>query len=115
MQLFLDDERFPEDVDWITLPNGPWHIVRSYDDAVAWVVANGFPAVVSFDHDLGVREDGSVGATGYDFAKWLIERDLDTSSMPRAFSFTVHSKNPIGGENIRGLLANYLASKRDLP
>lgn len=112
--LFLDDERMPGDVTWIRLPSATWNIVRSLDEAVAWVKVNGFPDVISFDHDLGM--DHYAGnyedrKTGFDFAKWLVEYDMDTNLMPEKFSFTVHSKNPIGSENIRGLLGNYLSRK----
>jgi len=117
--LFLDDERIPKDVYW-TLIGGvghwgaDWQIVRSLQEAKDWVLKNGFPDVISFDHDLGEAhyygnyEDKT---TGYDFAKWLIEHDMDTKSMPENFKFTVHSLNPTGAENIRGLLENYLRHK----
>ena len=114
--LFLDDERKPEDVTWALLSGigyqaVDWEIVRSYDEAVAWVTENGFPGIISFDHDLGLMHyamDYSDGKTGYDFAKWLIDYDMDTGSMPDNFSYTVHSKNPVGAINIRTLLENYL-------
>lgn len=117
--LFLDDKRNPKDVTW-TLIGGvgywgaDWNIVRSYDEAVAWVTEHGFPDVISFDHDLGLlhyANDYSVGKTGYDFAKWLVNYDMDTNSMPSNFSFTVHSKNPIGADNIRNFLNNYMSNK----
>lgn len=117
--LFLDDERMPADVTWALIGGvGPWgaewNIVRSMDEASQWVKDNGFPNVISFDHDLGLMHyahDYSDGKTGYDFAKWLIEYDMDTNTMPADFSFTVHSKNPIGSENIRTVLSNYLWHK----
>lgn len=130
--LFLDDIRMPGDVTWIDIGNGKsyhesrgasWSIVRSYNEAVAWVIENGFPDIVSFDHDLGYEEysliDGKVvmtnvieEKTGLDFAKWLVEYDLDTNTMPKDFSFTVHSRNPIGTKNIQLYLDNYLQTKR---
>ena len=119
--LFLDDERVPSDVTWVPIGTGksfhesrgaPWEIVRSYDEAVKWVLKNGIPEIITFDHDLGWDEQGGViGKTGYDFARWLIEYDLDTNTMPVDFSFTVHSMNPIGARNIKSLLDNYLMRK----
>jgi hypothetical protein len=117
--LFLDDERNPQDVKWILIGGvghwgADWKIVRSYDEAVAWVTEHGFPDVISFDHDLGLMHyagDYSDGITGLDFAKWLVEYDMDTNTMPANFTFTVHSKNPIGSENIRNLLSNYIRQK----
>lgn len=117
--LFLDDERKPGDVTWVLIGGvgswgATWEIVRSCEDAKAWVLANGFPDVISFDHDLGLKHyegDYSDEMTGYDFAKWLVEYDLDTHTMPANFKFTVHSKNPTGSENIRCLLENYIRNR----
>lgn len=119
--LFLDDERNPKDVTWILIGGvgswgAEWHIVRSFDEAIDWVRTNGFPNVISFDHDLGLMHyanDYSDGKTGFDFAKWLVEYDLDTNTMPENFSFTVHSKNPIGAKNIAELLYSYIRTKGD--
>lgn len=131
--LFLDDIRVPEDVTWITIGNSkahhesrgaPWEIVRSFPEAVKWVQDNGFPDIVSFDHDLGyahchkteseivVITDSTEEKSGYDFAKWLIEYDQDTDLMPENFKFTVHSMNPVGAANIQNLLDNYLKYKK---
>jgi hypothetical protein len=127
--LFLDDIRIPGDVTWMYIGGkdsigANWHIVRSYDEAVAWVLENGFPNVISFDNDLGYEEwnmDGTTGIvvvtsakeekSGYDFAKWLIEYDMDTGTMPENFAFTVHSKNPRGVINIQSILNNYIKFK----
>jgi len=97
-KLYLDDIRDPETDDFI--------VVRSYDAAVHWMRQNGCPAVLSFDHDLG---DSDV-RSGYDVAKWLVERDLNDSGkfIPADFKFIVHSANPPGADNIKGLLNNYL-------
>ena len=103
--LFLDDERNPSDVFWISIEKGDWQIVRSFQEAKDWVLKNGFPDVISFDHDLGTE------LSGYDFAKWLVEYDLDTGSMPEEFNYTVHSKNTVGQKNIEGLLNCYLQTK----
>jgi hypothetical protein len=119
--LFLDDERMPKDVTWILIGGrgfwgADWQIVRSLSEAIAWVHVNGFPDVISFDHDLGLMHyagDYSDRNTGYDFAKWLIEHDMDTNTMPENFSFTVHSKNPIGSANIQTLLNNYIRTKKE--
>jgi hypothetical protein len=132
--LFLDDERVPADVTWITIGNSKayhesvgakWHIVRSYKEAVQWVLDNGFPDIVSFDHDLGYEEVHTTASgiaivtnateekSGHDFAKWLVEHDLNTNTMPTNFKFTVHSKNPEGAKNIQGLLDGYLRHKKN--
>jgi len=127
-KLFLDDERNPGDVTWVALESGPWHVVRSYKEACEWVERNGFPDVVSFDHDLGyeafdtdesgliVVTDATPAPSGYDFAKWLTELDMDLEGLPEAgmqpeFRFYVHSMNPVGANNIRSLMDNYIRSK----
>jgi len=101
--LFLDDERFP--------PDDPrdWVIQRSFATAVHFVCKNGFPSFVSFDHDLG----DSAPQTGYDFAKWLVERDIDYGDLPDDFSFVVHSANPVGAKNIQMYLDNYLRVRKN--
>lgn len=98
-KLFLDDERFPVGDDWA--------IVRDFASAVNYVCHNGFPQFVSFDHDLGE------GPTGYHFAKWLIERDLDYHDMPADFDYEVHSQNPVGAGNICGTLNRYIRFKNE--
>lgn len=118
--LFLDDERMPKDVTWVLIGGvgswgADWQIVRSNKEAQEWVLKNGFPDVASLDHDLSMMHyanDFSDGETGYDFAKFLIEYDIDTNSMPENFKFTVHSKNPVGSANIEQLLNNYILFKK---
>lgn len=115
MKLFLDDIRFPPKKKnfWAALKslffkeNDNFVIARSVDEAVAIVTKNGFPDYISFDHDLGENSK-----TGHDFAKWLVNYDLDTGLMPENFSYYIHSANPVGAENIKGLLDQYLEYKR---
>ena len=97
-KLFLDDVRSPPDESWI--------VARTYEEAIETVNAKGFPTTLSFDHDLG--DDVH---TGKDFANWLIERDLSENDMPEDFSYAVHSANPPGAANIRGILDGYLKFK----
>lgn len=47
--------------------------------------------------------------TGYDFAKWFCDYVLDNVlDLPPDFGYTVHSANPLGAENIRCYMANFL-------
>lgn len=103
--LFLDDVRDPK---WI-YPNSDtddWVICRSVAEAEAVFDLLGWPQFVSFDHDLGPNQP-----TGLDLAKALIEWDLDMGDAPADFGFEVHSANPVGAANIRGLLDGYLRAK----
>jgi hypothetical protein len=100
--LFLDDERYP------VLKKGEiFHIARNYDDA-EWYVRNlGLPNHISFDHDLGSPKN----LTGYDFAKWFcrhIEDNNYTATNLANFTFSVHSQNPVGAENIKTYMNNFL-------
>lgn len=105
--LFLDDERNPSDVSWMDLPRpaGGWSIVRSFEAFQATILARGMPAFISFDHDLGQHESGSLLPSGMDCAKWLVEFCMDTNA--RLPGYCVHSKNPSGKANIEGLFASF--------
>lgn len=98
--------------------------VRNYQEFVTWITDNGLPNIISFDHDLAddhyvpeyLWDDYQASKeyqdskeytekTGYDCAKWLIEYCMDNNdSLP---IWTVHSLNPVGADNIIGLLENY--------
>jgi hypothetical protein len=100
-KLFLDDERFPPG------DASSWCITRDYGSTIAMIEAFGCPELISFDHDLGE------GPSGYDVARWLIETDLNYPGfLPHNFQFTIHSQNPIGAANIKGLLTPYLKQKQ---
>ncbi|MDF1877812.1 hypothetical protein JHD47_08290 [Sulfurimonas sp. SAG-AH-194-L11] len=104
MRMYLDDIRTPtEEFDYV---------VRSYDEAIEIIQKHGIPEFISFDHDLGVDEEGTLLKTGHDLAKWIVENDLNaTYNLPSDFSFKVHSQNPVGKENIISLLQSYLKHK----
>jgi hypothetical protein len=127
--LWLDDIRDPKDTIWIDwmVDNGinpnefniTW--VKSYDEFTNWIKKNGLPSLICFDHDLG--EDVAKGRvskgmskrqarilkretlSGFDCAKWLIEFCLD--NLINAPEFKIQSANPVGAENIKGLIENF--------
>lgn len=104
MKMFLDDTRNPYSDDFDV-------IINDYNDAVKHVLKYGVPSFISFDHDLG-SIDGVICKTGYDFAKWLVNADLDgIVTIPSTFRFHVHSANPVGAANIQNYLDNYLQQK----
>jgi hypothetical protein len=111
--LFLDDIRFPEDVRY-DYNFGTYRgviICRSMDDAVWCVKQYGLPTFISFDHDLADvhYETGDGEKTGYTFAKWFCDYIMDNSlDIPEGFSYHVHSMNPVGAENIRAYMKNFL-------
>lgn len=104
-RLFLDDERQPpRNTKWNDVQTSGWVIVRNYERFVSTILELGVPMFISFDHDLGE------GKTGKDCADWLVNAHLDgIITFPSGFDFQVHSQNPIGGNNIRGVLTQYLS------
>jgi len=104
--MFLDDERFPGRSFW-EQDHQYAYIPKTYEGAKTLCSKEGCPNYISFDHDLGL------GLSGLDFAKWLIEQDLNTNGefIPKDFTFVVHSQNPVGAKNIQELLTPYLSSK----
>lgn len=106
MKLFLDDIRMPPS-------NDTYVICRSVEDAVVMIqdYYNGrCPEFISFDHDLGENT-----WSGYDFAKWLVDKDIRENGnfIPENFSYTVHSQNPVGKVNIMAYLENYFEFKEN--
>lgn len=107
-KLFLDDERIPVD-------STEWVICRSIDDVMKEVDARGFPFAISFDHDLGLNDNGlRYRNDGLGVAQYLVDQILDNRfAMPENFSWYVHSQNPVGKENIESLLANFMTFWKD--
>lgn len=125
--LWLDDIRNPFTDNWLRdyapqFSNGEGKVVwvKNYDEFINYIIFNGIPDMISFDHDLGedvAKKRVSNGMSkrqarslkretksGYDCTKWLVDYCLDNGvSIPH---FGVHSANPVGAENIRGLLNN---------
>jgi hypothetical protein len=95
-RLFIDDIRDPVSSSWV--------IARASADAIALLETRGCPFEISFDHDLGGADTAMV------VVKRLIEMDLDAGGhyIPNDFTFSVHSANPVGRENIARLLHSYL-------
>jgi NAD+-processing family protein with receiver domain len=94
-KLFIDDIRNPDDDSWV--------IARTSDEAIELVEQRGIPQIISFDHDLGGDD------TSMRFLGWMVSRIIEKNlTLPREFCYTVHSMNPVGAENIRGLMENVL-------
>jgi len=94
--LFLDDERNPEDITWLSYPSRVnWITVRDYTSFCSALQEHSFN-IMSFDHDLGTDKNGA------DCAKALIELHI-SNNKPLPLTY-IHSKNPIGSSNIESLL-----------
>ena len=114
INIYLDDIRTPIDSEF-------WTVVRDYEEFVAKVteVGLGNINIISLDHDLGptaIKEwhnnvylnyslnyDNIEEKTGYDCAKWLVERWMDGEPVVKVVT---HSANAIGSANIMGYKNN---------
>ena len=131
--LWLDDIRNPyinEEGKVPTRKNGKHYNINwvlNYKQFVKWIELFGLPDAISFDHDLADehytpeyfwnnydeskkfqewRGQNYQEKTGMDCAKWLVDYCMDNKNkLPKIF---VHSANPVGADNIKGLLDNYL-------
>jgi hypothetical protein len=95
LYLYLDDERCPK-------TDLPWQVVRTPEAFMQAVETQGFPVMVSFDHDLGLEYE-----TGLWCAKWLVNYGLDREINPYHTKWNVHSANVCGAANIRSVLASW--------
>ena len=103
-QLFLDDERIPGNVTWISLYAGHYDVARDMKDFKNYVKHYGIPDVISFDNDLGKDEP-----QGYECAKWMCEEVMDGNlTWNPNFKFTVHSKNNIAADLIQSYLTSFI-------
>lgn len=95
-RLFIDDIRDPVEPGWV--------VARTSAEAIASLEHQGCPSEISFDHDLGGDDTAMV------VARRLVDLDLDAGGafIPADFVFSVHSANPVGRQNIIGLLHAYL-------
>ena len=119
--LWLDDVRDPFQNDWLNFsPIGKLvdvHWVTTYQEFIDWIMNNGLPDAVCFDHDLSdlqafkssyhemVEDIECNEKAGYDCAKWLVDYCIDNNKpLPE---YAIQSANPVGKENINSLLTNF--------
>jgi hypothetical protein len=109
--LWLDDTRNPYMGAWLYKYAPEYEIKhrvvwnKTYVEFVKWIETNGLPDMIAFDHDLGI-EEGSEEMNGHDCAKWLVEYCIDNDKTPP--KWVVQSDNPVGRDNINGLLLNFV-------
>jgi len=87
IRIYIDDDRDPKGVFDA--------ILRSSAEAISYMLSEGCPDYISFDHDLGGDDTAMI------VVNWMIETDLEMGNfIPKCFSFGVHSANPVGALNI---------------
>lgn len=94
LKLYLDDVR-PCPEGWVAAKTVheakwqiAWHIAERHEDGYS----NTFE--VSFDHDLGVDENGKEQPNGTTLINWM------TSAGIYPTAATIHSANPVGRKNL---------------
>lgn len=125
--LFLDDLRNPDwviqyktDLDYTTLE---WVIVRSHDDFVRYILKNGIPNLISFDHDLAdehysykdlddyelLRMD-DVEKNGYESLKWICDYVLEIYEEKNIVlpKMKFHTGNIVGMKNMVSYYNNFI-------
>lgn len=120
--VFLDDERKPEDVTWL-------HYNQEFSDTLIFDNAHDFMQwvdnlfgfddytidnlVFSFDHDIQSFDRLGYEQTGYDCVKYLISAMMCNVYADKFnkndLTYFVHSKNPVGAENITAYIENFKA------
>ena len=114
MKIYLDDIRTPLD--------NSWEVVRTCDEFKKLMEGIKLEDIelISLDHDLGdsamaewhygvvknytINYDNITEKTGYDYAKWLVNRWLDGEPVVEV---VVHSANAVGSGNMMGYINNY--------
>jgi CheY-like chemotaxis protein len=73
---------------------------KDVDEAKGLFTINQPFDIILLDHDLGdeVYVDSEEDNTGYQFAKFIITKDISRSFV------IIHSLNPVGADNMKGLI-----------
>lgn len=128
--LFLDDNRNPEDVvsymhsrigqlNPLYMAEG-WLIAKNFDEFIKIIENNGLPEKISFDHDLafehyesddltdlhGIPYDSYKEKTGLHALKWLVDLHMDMGGGDFPLCI-LHTQNPTGYENMRSYIVSY--------
>lgn len=124
--LWLDDKRDP----FLNLENkvpkegGQIYWVTDYQEFVNWIIENGLPDIISFDHDLHEKhytpekywndyeaskkyQEALVydEKTGEGCAEWLTHYCfINNKRIPKTY---VHSANPVGADKINHILTQF--------
>lgn len=120
--LYLDDWRIPvdsfKDTENQIYLSEDWKIVRTYNEFCNYIIDNGIPTIISFDHDLGdehykhqnndlmLQYDSFKEKTGYHCAVWLIDYCIDNKlDVPK--NVLIHSMSINGARNIKSVFKTY--------
>lgn len=111
-KLFLDDIRSPGDVTWITLHEGPYDIVRSFDEFANYIRKHGMVDVISFDNDLGVKSEvvGQINGSLRKLQQQIDDQDFDAAQqmMTRLNKLLAEVREPEGRDCVKWLVEQVL-------
>lgn len=110
LNIYLDDlrEDLQKEFTHPIYATEEWIWIKSHEEFVEWVQKNGLPKRVSFDHDMSPEHYSgawypygkSKNKTGWHTALWFCEYCKKQGEWPEIY---VHSRNPIGRNNIKNL------------
>ena len=104
--IFLDDERFPQDVTWVEYKsNIEWIVVRNSVEFFT-TLDKVKPDIISFDHDIQefVLNQNHVEITGLDVLKRFVFTYIQNKYQLPMCVF--HTKNICGKENMKSFYEN---------
>lgn len=108
---FLDDERKISDVSWVAYMKYDVVTFRTTKSLINYIKTycgnmDWSNVIFSLDHDLQEFDKDGNERTGYTFVKWLVDYFIEKGISLDALDVVVHSKNPIGKENIESYIFN---------
>lgn len=108
--LFLDDERVPADVTWMSYPEGAvLTVVRNSVQFFEELYKQEFD-IISFDHDIQEFVEGDE-VTGYHILKELVDIYLQNDVVLPKCIF--HTQNPIGKKNMECYYQNAVKFQKE--
>jgi len=113
--LWLDDIRNPLEGDWLIFSpiSRPYNVVwvKNFEEFTEWIIQNGLPDGICFDHDLGADEETSkLFLSGFDCTKWLVDYCINNDfDFPK---YNIQSANPVGKDNINGYIQSYIKHRK---
>lgn len=111
MNIFLDDERVPQDVFWLVLPDVEWFIIRTPEEFIKCINDNPLEIkCISFDNDIQHELEG------YHLMKIICEMDMDSGYklLPRDMKVYAHTMNSVNRQPIINYWDNYQEHRRSL-
>ena len=83
-------------------PNFVW--VKNLKEFSNYIINNGLPQVISFDHDIKPKGFQGKHENGADCAQWLVSYCLENNlSLPQCFVHSANKSKRVNVENILGI------------